>query len=64
MEPFDVLNIGNISYFHLEHSNCYFFYLLKFRDPFISPKKNLPITGSMVLKTTGLNPWFQRKNWF
>ena len=40
MEPFDVLNMGNISYFHLKHSNCYLFYLFKFRDPFISPKRN------------------------
>ena len=39
MEPFDVLNMGNISYFYLEHSICYLFYLFKFRDPFLSPKK-------------------------
>ena len=26
MEPFDVLNMGNISDLHLEHSNCYLFY--------------------------------------
>ena len=38
IEPFDVLNMGNISYFHLKHSNCYLSYLFKFRHPFISPK--------------------------
>ena len=59
MEAFDVLNMVNFSYFYLEHSNCYLF---KFGDPFISPKKILPIIGFMVLKMTGLNPRFQRKN--
>ena len=56
MEPFYVLNMGNILYFHLEYSNCYLSYLFKFRHPFKSPKKNLPIIGFMVLTTTGLNP--------
>ena len=64
MEPFDDLNMGNISDFHLEHSNCYLFYVFKFRDPYIGPKKILPIMGFMVFKTTGLNPRFQRKNRF
>ena len=41
MEPFDVLNMGNISYFHLEHSNCYLFYVFKFRDPYIGPEKKI-----------------------
>ena len=27
VEPFDVLKMGNISYFHLEHSNCYLFFI-------------------------------------
>ena len=40
MEPFDVLNMGNISDFYLEHSNLHFFYVFKFQDPIISPKKN------------------------
>ena len=40
MEAFDVLNMGNISNFHLDHSNRYLFLLFKFQDPFISPKKN------------------------
>ena len=40
MEPFDVLYMGNISNFHLDHSNCYLFYFPKFQDPFISPEKN------------------------
>ena len=40
MEPFDVLNTGNISYLYLEHSNCYLFCCFNFQDPFISPKKN------------------------
>ena len=40
MDPFDVLNMGNISNFHLDHSNRYLFLLFKFQDPFISPKKN------------------------
>ena len=40
MEAFDVLNMENISNFHLDHSNCYLFLLFKFQDPFISPKKN------------------------
>ena len=30
MKPFDVLNLGNISYFHLDHSNCYLFYRFNF----------------------------------
>ena len=65
MEPFDVLNMGNFSYFHLEHSNCYHFYFFKFWDPFISPKKKIPpIIGFMILKTTGLNPRFQCKYFF
>ena len=58
MKPFDFLNMGNISNFHLDHSNRYLFHFLKFQDPFISKKKNLPIIGFMVLKTTGLNPEF------
>ena len=58
MEPLDVLNMENISYFHLEHPNFYLFYLFKIWDPFISP-----IIRFMVLKTTGLNPWFQRKKY-
>ena len=40
MEGFDVLNMGNISDFYLEHSNLHFFYVFKFQDPIISPKKN------------------------
>ena len=40
MDPFYVLNMGNISNFHLDHSNRYLFLLFKFQDPFISPKKN------------------------
>ena len=62
MEPFDVLNMGNISYFHLEHSKCYLFYLFNFQDSFKGPKKILQIIGFVVLKTTGLNPRFQPKN--
>ena len=64
MEEFDVLNMGNISNFHLDHSNFYLFMLFKLQDPLMSPKKILPIMGFMVLKTTGLNPGFQRKNRF
>ena len=45
--------------FYLPH-----FSLKKFLDPFISQKKILPIIGFMVLKTTGLSSWFQRKNRF
>ena len=33
MESFDVLNMGNISYFHLEHSNCYLFIFLNSGTP-------------------------------
>ena len=40
MEPFDVLNMGNISDFYLEHSNLNFLYIFKFQDAIISPKKN------------------------
>ena len=61
MEPFDVLNMVNTIYSNLEHSNCYIFYLFKFWDPFISPKKILPIIRFVVLKKTGLSPRFQRK---
>ena len=64
MEAFDVLNMENISNFHLDHSNCYLFLLFKFQDPFISPKKILPIIGFTELKTTGLSPRFQRNYWF
>ena len=39
IEPFDVLNVENISYYQLEHSNCYLFYVFKVWDPFISPRK-------------------------
>ena len=35
----------------------------KFQDPYFkSEKKGLPIIGFIALKTTGLNPGFQRKN--
>ena len=34
IEPFDVLTMGNIIYFHLEHSNQHLFYLYIFQDPF------------------------------
>ena len=65
MEPINVLNMGNISDFHLELSNLLFFYFFKSDNPFISPRKKiLPIIGFMVFKTTGLNPGFQRKNRF
>ena len=40
MDPFNVLNMGNISNFYLDHSNRYLFLLFIFQDPFISPKKN------------------------
>ena len=40
MEGFDVLIMGNISDFYLDHSNLHFFYVFKFQDPIISPKKN------------------------
>ena len=40
MEGFDVLNMGNISDFYLDHSILHFFYVFKFQDPIISPKKN------------------------
>ena len=40
MEAFDVLNMGNISDFYLDHSNLHFFYVFKFQDPIISPTKN------------------------
>ena len=36
----------------------------KFQDPYISPKKILPIMGFMVLKMTGLSSQFQCKNRF
>ena len=42
----------------------FFTYPIKFLDPFISKKKNLPIIGFMVLKTTALSSRFQRKNRF
>ena len=35
MEAFDVLDMGNISNFHLDHSNHYFHLLFKCQDPFI-----------------------------
>ena len=60
MEPFDVLNMGNILHFHSKHSNHHLFLLFLFQGPF----KNLPIIGFTVLKTTGWNSGFQRKNWF
>ena len=50
--PFDVLSMGNISNFHMEPSNLHFFHFFKFQSSFRSPKKNLPIIGFMVLKTT------------
>ena len=60
MEPFDVLNMGNISDFYLEHSNLYFFTFFEFQDPIISLKKMIPNIGFMVLKTTG----FEHKDSF
>ena len=57
---FDVLNMGNIFYFHLEHSNLHFFYFFKFHGPFISLKKILPTIGFMVLKTTGFSLGIQQ----
>ena len=56
MEPFDVLNMGNISDFHLEHSNCYLFYVFKFRDPYISPKKNSSDYGVYGIQNDRLEP--------
>ena len=53
-----VLKMGNISYFHLEHSNCYLFYIFKFRNPFISKKKS----SDYRVYGTSFNPLFQRKN--
>ena len=48
MEALDVLNMGNIQNFHVDHSNRYLFYFFKFQDPFIGPKKIIPIMGFMV----------------
>ena len=56
METFDVLNMGNISDFHLEHPNCYLFYVFKFRDPFISPKKNSFDYGVYGIQNDQLEP--------
>ena len=56
MEPFDVLNMGNISDFHLEHSNCYLFYVFKFRDPYIGPKKNSSNYGVYGIQNDRLEP--------
>ena len=39
MEVFDVLKMWNILNFHLDHSNCYLFYFLKFQDPLKSSGK-------------------------
>ena len=36
----------------------------KVDSPLYKSKKNILIIGSMVLKTTGLISWFQRKNRF
>ena len=41
-----------------------FFIFFKFQDPFLSPKKNLPITGFIVLKKTGLTHNFKTKIYF
>ena len=59
MEPFDVLNMGNISDFHLEHSNCYLFNVFKFRDPYISPKKNSSDYGVYGIQNDWLEPLLQ-----
>ena len=56
MEPFDVLNMGNISYFHLEHSNCYLFYVFKFRNPYLGPKKNSSDYGVYCIQNDWLEP--------
>ena len=40
MEPFDVLNMGNISDFHLEHSNPHFFTFSNSRTPLFVKKKS------------------------
>ena len=56
MDPFDVLNMGNISNFHLDHSNCYLFILFKFQDPFISPKKNSSDYGVYGTQNNRLEP--------
>ena len=56
MEAFDVLNMENISNFHLDHSNRYFFLLFKFQDPFISPKKNSSDYRVYGSQNDGLEP--------
>ena len=40
------------------------FHFKNSRTPLWAKKKILPIIGFMVLKTTGLSPRFQCKNWF
>ena len=56
MDPFYVLNMGNISNFHLDHSNRYLFLLFKFQDPFISPKKNSSDYRVYGSQNDGLEP--------
>ena len=48
--------MGNISDFHLEHSNCYLFYVFKFQDPYISPKKNSSDYGVYGIQNNRLEP--------
>ena len=43
MEAFDVLNMGIISNFYLDHSNRFFFSLFKFQEPRV-------LTQKLVLK--------------
>ena len=40
MEPFEVLNMGNILDFHLEHFNCFFFIFLILGPLYKPPKKS------------------------
>ena len=59
MEPFDVLNVGNILDFHLEHFNLHLFQI---PGPLFKSGGKNPFIEFMVLKMTGLKTgnWFQR----
>ena len=56
MEPFDGPIEGNTLDFHLEHSNCYLFYVFKFRDPYLGPKKNSSEYGVYGIQNDRLEP--------
>ena len=62
METFDVLNMGNISNFPLEHSNCYLFIFL-ILGPLYKSEKNSSDYRVYGTQNDRLEPTVSTQKW-